>query len=168
MSDCARNLSSRAEGRGRMQEAFWVSTGPLYEQSVSSKESCEGSLCPCAEKRSRPFPPLWSRAGAPDSNASGCWGSGQLWATVHPAAQCSKCCTLALSKEYLKADNPPANHQKYLFFPPSYLQVRYTRLVNTRVFCKECIQGCHSPAAEKWDMLYALNAKALLVPIIVS
>lgn len=115
MSGRARNLSSGAEGGRRMQEAVRVSTGLLYGQSLRSEENREGFLHPCTAERSRPFPPLWSQAGAPHSSAAGCWGSGQLWATAHAAAQCSKCCTLALSKQYLKADNLAANHQRYLF-----------------------------------------------------
>lgn len=116
VSDCTRNLSGGAEGRGRMQEAFRVSTGPLYGQSLRSGESHEGFLHPCTGERSRPFPLLRSWAGAPHSGTAGWQGSGWLWAASQPAAQCCKCCTLVPSKEYLKADNPAANHQRCLFY----------------------------------------------------
>jgi len=115
VSDCARNLSGGAEGSGRVQEAFRISTGPLYGQSLRSEESHEGFLHPCAGQRSRPFPRLWGWAGAPPSGTAGCRESGQLWATAHPPVRCCTCCTVALSKEYLEVDNPPANHQRYLY-----------------------------------------------------
>lgn len=118
MSDCARNLSGGAEVRWVMREAFGVSTGPSSGKCLRSEESSEGFIQ--RRRGASPFLPSGaSQAGTPHSSTA---GSGQLWATTHSAAQCSKCCTLAPSKKYLKADNPPANHQRYLFSQVIYKQ----------------------------------------------
>lgn len=98
-----------------------------------------------------------SQAGTPYSSTT---GSGQLWATTPSAAQC---CTLAPSKMYLKADNPLANHQRYLFFP-SYLQARHTRSLNTYFVRNVCRAIVPSSNKMRDDICKA----RCLVPVIVS